>query len=465
MMSMMMKEPTSTNGGGLEAMTVESSLERRTRTKSFAATSSSNNSSTPMAAATAAVVSVAKSAALFCSLHKKRQTTSACMMAVLVVLVSFVLMGLWWKSTNTDSSAVAVMRAPPSSSSDSPSSLKVAWLMSFPNSGTSYTSKMIRHASRLSTASNYGEENRDQNGNSVPVYPNTTNGPFWIDPHSQDVIERPTNYALTKTVEYIHVTLQISLSVCLLTHSLSLWILQHCGGRCEKCGPSRYVENPHSFLVQCLSGRRGFTNDVGVRVFEEVTYPLSLVHKAVHLVRNPFDNVVSRFHLEHHAFWKRNDTAKLRSYPSTREGFRAFCHDRLDGRFAREEASSRLVDPRVHARMKDIPCHADFFRFVQWHNLAFVTTNDMDIPTHVLLYERYETHFEETAHNLLDFLELDFKGDLINFIKGKEYKEYFDASERRIVRDAMKELALRVTWKHLKHYFDDIDEEDDDDAA
>ena len=37
--------------------------------------------------------------------------------------------------------------------------------------------------------------------------------------------------------------------------------------------------------------------------------------------------------------------------------------------------------------------------------------------------------------------------------------------ERRIVRDAMKELALRVTWKHLKHYFDDIDDEDDDDAA
>lgn len=80
---------------------------------------------------------------------------------------------------------------------------KIAWLMSFPNSGTSFTSKMIRHASEMSTASNYGEENRDLHGNSVPVYPNVTHGPFWIDPHSMDSTERPSNYVLTKTVSSV----------------------------------------------------------------------------------------------------------------------------------------------------------------------------------------------------------------------------------------------------------------------
>ena len=243
------------------------------------------------------------------------------------------------------------------------------------------------------------------------------------------------------------------------THSLtyplpSLFCLlqKHCGGRCEKCGPSRYVENPHSFLVQCLSGRRGYTKH-GKPVAEMVTYSPSLVRKAVHLIRNPFDNVVSRFHLEHHSYRKHNDTDKLQRFPSTREGFRNFCRA-LDARYAKEEAHSRLVDPHVLATMKKVPCHGDFFRFVQWHNLAFVTTQDLGIPTMVLHYERYDSSYKETARELMEFLEAENKGDLISFIKGKEYQEYFTLEERRIVRNAVKELTLTPTWENLKHYFE-----------
>ena len=52
--------------------------------------------------------------------------------------------------------------------------------MSFPNSGTSFTSKMIRHLSQMSTASNYGEEVLDKDGKSIPMF--DSNGPFWIEP-------------------------------------------------------------------------------------------------------------------------------------------------------------------------------------------------------------------------------------------------------------------------------------------
>lgn len=130
---------------------------------------------------------------------------------------------------------------------------------------------MIRHIAQMSTASNYGEENRDANGYSVPVYPNRSllGGPFWIDPRKNPDFTHPTKFVLCKT---------------------------HCGGRCEKCGPNNWAETPHSFLVQCLSGKRGYVKD-NKTMWEMVSYDASLVGKAVHLIRNPFDNVVSRFHL------------------------------------------------------------------------------------------------------------------------------------------------------------------------
>lgn len=145
--------------------------------------------------------------------------------------------------------------------------LRVAWLMSFPNSGTSFTSKLVRHSTRTHTATNYGEENIDETkGESVPVFSNHTEGPFWTDPLSHPEYEEPLDFVLTKT---------------------------HCGGRCEKCGPSKYVENPHLFLKDCLSGKRGYRVGKGNTVFEDVFYNPDLVARAVHLIRNPFDNVVS----------------------------------------------------------------------------------------------------------------------------------------------------------------------------
>jgi hypothetical protein len=95
---------------------------------------------------------------------------------------------------------------------DKPPSLQIAWLMSFPNSGTSYTSKLIRHASQTRTASNYGNEERVAVGLSRAIFDDQPTGPFWQDMHIHPEYTLPQNYALTKT---------------------------HCGGRCEMCGPTQ----------------------------------------------------------------------------------------------------------------------------------------------------------------------------------------------------------------------------------
>jgi hypothetical protein len=91
-----------------------------------------------------------------------------------------------------------------------------------PNSGTSYTSKLIRHVSLTRTASNYGNEERAAVGLSRAVFDDQPTGPFWQDVHIHPEYTLPQNYALTKT---------------------------HCGGRCEMCGPKQVRALP-AFGVQ-----------------------------------------------------------------------------------------------------------------------------------------------------------------------------------------------------------------------
>lgn len=304
--------------------------------------------------------------------------------------------------------------------------VKVAWLMSFPNSGTSFTSAMIRHRSQMVSASNYGVEVLDANGNSIPVYASPPGkpqmGPFWTD-HPQDNYSRPTTFALTKT---------------------------HCGGRCQRCGPKTYVETAQSFFEACLSGNIAQTTPNGTVISKDVQYDKDLVHRAVHLVRNPFDNVVSRFHHLMNKY-KRGygDVDKL---APSRSVFRTYCleHNKLH-----EKRASEMMDSKAFKLLKNVPCRDDFFKYIQWHNLAFATTKSLAIPTMVVHYEQYSTHYNETATELMEFLDLKVKGELIDFVKGKVYIDFFTMKERKQVAKAMKILAESSTWEQISHYFGD----------
>eukprot|EP00957_Ditylum_brightwellii_P051315 3890622-Ditylum_brightwellii.AAC.1 len=60
----------------------------------------------------------------------------------------------------------------------SPWPIAAAWLMSFPNSGTSYTIHLIRGITNTTTATNYGLEGDIKDEESVPAISNSENGPF-----------------------------------------------------------------------------------------------------------------------------------------------------------------------------------------------------------------------------------------------------------------------------------------------
>ena len=82
----------------------------------------------------------------------------------------------------------------------------LAWFMSFPNSGTSYTMQMFKKVTSLRPASNYGQESVGEHGLGVSLF--TTNNdtetstagpPFWISPTNPKYKNPSKGYILTKT--------------------------------------------------------------------------------------------------------------------------------------------------------------------------------------------------------------------------------------------------------------------------
>jgi hypothetical protein len=158
---------------------------------------------------------------------------------------------------------------------------KVVWLMSYPNSGTSYTMSMTARASTKATATNYGREVTNAGEISTPLYDNDDEqpwgGPFW-NPNGDRPL--PKDYILTKT---------------------------HCGGRCIPCGPDEYVTDEKEFLRECTRGaglaslkdkQRHDTSALSNFMddgYQWVHYDPSIVKKAIHLIRSPFGKFCTVF--------------------------------------------------------------------------------------------------------------------------------------------------------------------------
>jgi hypothetical protein len=180
---------------------------------------------------------------------------------------------------------------------------------SFPNSGTSYTLHAIRELTNTTTATNYGLEGEVRDEESVPVFPgeNGLNGPYLeLLPGKTTTIPK---LILTKT---------------------------HCGGYPTILDPEKYILSSRAFLRWCLTGKRGvysssssssssFFSVFGATPTIEgrpVQYNKNVVKRVVHLIRNPLDNIVARFHNERYKFERMQDEEWLLKYPNNKRGFR-----------------------------------------------------------------------------------------------------------------------------------------------
>ena len=364
---------------------------------------------------------------------------------------------------------------------------KIAWLASFPNSGTSFTMGLVAMATNTTFATNYGIEANfgSREVPSLPIHPLLPEGPYMPDP----------------VTSYHHRKLPYGKFVMTKTH---------CGGYCANCRPSRYaygykhqeqeqgIESQLlpglSFLGDCASGqavdRRGKLVDV--------SYPPERVSRVIHLIRNPFHNAIARFHLERKHHRDANTTSDqewLENHPDNQEGMTKFCIDQNDNRWDEETQFFESAFFRVETEEDDktsfarrnggsvsptesgfpdnfeswkeltrrVPCRGDLFRFVQWHNLLHQSLDFLPykLPVLTLYYEGFESPtYNATAYSILDFLELQpVPGDSHGNIKWNEFKsrgdysEFFSNEQKEAVRVFVQTLSSFQVWGELEHYF------------
>jgi len=293
--------------------------------------------------------------------------------------------------------------------------------MSFPNSGTTYTKHLVHTVSGYNTASNYG--NYDEGtGTNTPIWEELSNGPFYSAEIGDKNWTIPsTGFILTKT---------------------------HCSSYCFWACKSNQYSTAAQFSRRCGHTSYIPRDNNATSILVRSYYSTSLVKRAVHLIRDPFSNIVARFHYRIKKLTRQNET---HNYTLDKDGFRTMCSE-LDARVKDDVMSSPFYRD-VRDLVKVIPCSSDFFRWTQWHNLAHITTLDLDLPTLILHYENYTHNFNQTVDLLHNFLQLDMKNKPPLFVIGKTYRDYFTREERTAIKQMVEKLATKKTWENIHHYF------------
>jgi hypothetical protein len=203
------------------------------------------------------------------------------------------------------------------------------------------------------------------------------------------------------------------------------------------------------------------------------SYSSSLVYKAIHLVRDPLDNIVSRFHLAYKKLPKKDQEL----YTRDDIGFQRFCHYWDSWQLTN---SSRIKRKRRNhpsdnislfiqlpwkpdqsltlADVENVPCWADFFRFVNWHNNAFHVQSNLHLPSLILYYEEYEDDWTTNMNHILQFLNQTKatvkgkQGKVHPFQKGKGYHHYFRDDQKKAIWTLIEKVSLPETWQLLQRY-------------
>ena len=288
----------------------------------------------------------------------------------------------------------------------------IAWLLSYPNSGTSFTMMMTNYDSNRTVASNYEQEPLNLGHDIEPLY-NSSKVPFLLHPN----MSLPSKYIMTKT---------------------------HCKGYCTHCPPNEYANiKVNAFIEGCRADSP--KNDY------ELYNKTIQVAKAIHLMRDPIDNIVSNYRLLVKQFQRNNQTRLIKHFTNDKEGFFRFCMV-SDNKWRKNDRKAFKED---FGKMKQIKCHALFYRWTQWHNLAYeMTINELKIPTLDLWYEDYGFDFVGVKKKLFGFLELDSVQEVTPFVAGKTYRDYFTKEERDGIMGMIKHFATPQTWDMAKRYLD-----------
>ena len=277
---------------------------------------------------------------------------------------------------------------------------RLVWLMSYPNSGTSYTLSNTLAATNVSVATNYLRQGKVRD---LLDPENLPYGPFLLNSSL-----RCPSLILTKT---------------------------HC--------------NMQYRLDEFASGCRTVRHTINGTMFEHL-YPVELVEKAVHLIRHPLDNLVARMHHGMKKFRNELPDSVLSTVPADKVRFHNWCAflDRKFGVFA----TQFQFTPESYALVRSIPCFSDLLHYVNWHNRAGQVIDQLQLPFHVVYFEDYTSRYDAATRDLFDFLGLEQVQQPKPFIPGKTYHHYFDEREIRAISEILWETANPRTRNLLSYY-------------
>lgn len=305
--------------------------------------------------------------------------------------------------------------------------LKLAMLLSFPNSGTSFTLSTVRRASQHHVGSTACLEKRKTHY-FTPVFSSIPqHGPHFtpISSSAKRRLSRPKEYILTKT---------------------------HCDGYDNSPTPTpwKYIISQDKFKEGCrkvCSPLPSYIQPDHESKWDFFLFDEALIGSFVHLFRDPFDNIISRWHNHMKAAkWKYPD--EVGKWNTTASGFQAFCRERDE--YHRKHEAPYLPQALVNAS-EGVPCKTDFVRYIQWHNHAFTMTENLNKPVHILHYVDYRDDYNVTILKLLSFLELPFAADGDDF-QWRDYADYFTPEQRNATKYFIKKFAYPEFLHELGRY-------------
>lgn len=171
----------------------------------------------------------------------------------------------------------------------------------------------------------------------------------------------------------------------------------------------------------------------------------TLVSHTIHLIRDPFDNIVARMHFE-------------KAFNHSRKGLLGYC-DKVDKirRPALVEAVNVLnASAATKKQILGLPCLHEWYRWTHWHNSAVAATSIRRIPVHHVHYKSYSTDYNQTLQSIMHFLQLSAVHEPLPFKKGKSYKSFYSDKELILATRVIQSQASPSLWKLIRHYFENI---------
>lgn len=396
---------------------------------------------------------------------------------------------------------------------------KIIYLLTYPMSGSTFTMELIEKATQVAVATNsdafnpYHDSNDTSSisgsgsgsGSGSSINNNNGDTKLQLRPISVDypnLLKQQNNVndntenttASQSTIGYPFWTKSYEHGILPANNVLTL---SHCSGYCmAPCSPIHYVMPLSSFEESCrqISSDANNSNNAKTESYIDndndnerqsttnVLYtPQEDMGGIIHLIRDPLSNVVSRFHefLTMNPHWlqeqqqqNRNpqqpNTNTIGSARSPQENFKTWCRemDSSDSTntsdptnsFA-EEQSSPLFSTELKRRMKSIPCHSEFIKYVSWHNHVVEMSWGGNVPKVEVFFEDYADVEKKRldVKNMAEFLGYEVKdGNLPLFLGGKLYRDGFYSDEEvKALMGFVKYMSLGQTWELLKRYFDE----------